>query len=243
MILMENFIDAEVLKQVLVSLAACSAAWAVYYKVNFEKKKYLDKKLEEHEERVKTHISKTADKANIATSIIGVRDKNKNVKEHLGALMSYVKADQIWLGLFHNGQYTIGGEHLIKLTSLYELPEGGFTTSEGLRVSTNRLIDGLPLLHMGEWTQKNLDDEWFVRSVDDIESPLLKESFKEWELKQGVNVILYADEENTQPIAVIGLNWISEAFDIHKTLNVKTDKDAIRKLREMSSSLTYVIVN
>jgi len=241
---MENFVDAEVLKQVLVTLTACAAAWAVYYKVNFEKKKYFDTKLEEHELRVKKHVSQAVDKANIATTILNVKDKNEKVKAHLGALMSHLKSDQIWLGLFHNGQYVTGGEHLIKLTSLYELPEGGFTTPKGNRVSTNRLIDNVPLLHMGEWIDKNLNDEWIVEDVEDIESPLLKESFLEWELKQGVNVILYADgDEQKQPIGVVGLNWINEKYNLKEALNVKSNREVIQKIRDMSESLTFILKN
>ena len=46
---MENFIDTEVLKQLFITVTAIAAAWAVYYKVNFEKKKYFDTKLSEQE--------------------------------------------------------------------------------------------------------------------------------------------------------------------------------------------------
>lgn len=240
---MENFIDLEVLKQISITVTGIAAAWAVYYKVNFEKKKYFDEKLSEQEERLKKHVSKAVDKANIATTIINVKDKNEKVKAHLSALMSLLKCDQVWLGLFHNGQYVTGGEHLVKLTSLYELPEGGFTTREGLRVSTNALIDNVPLLHMGEWIAKNLEDDWHIQSVEDVLSPLLKESFLEWELLQGLNVILYGDEEQNQPIAVLGFNWILTEYDVIKSLNVKNSREAIKKIRRMSDSLTYILKN
>ena len=129
----------------------------------------------------------------------------------------------------------------MKLTSLYEIPEGGYVHRNGQKFSTNELIDGVPLLHMGEWIGENLNDNWYVRDVDDISSPLLKESFLDWGLKGGVNVMIYADNDKKLPIGVVGINWVQDSFDLLEFLDVNTTRKAVEKLRGMFDGLTSLL--
>ncbi len=181
--------------------------------------------------------------AKLTKSIFFMKDKTELIKQHLESTRHYLKADQVWLGLFHNGQYMVGGEHLIKLTSLYEVPFNGYISKDGLKFSTNDLLNNVPLLHMGEWIDKNINDDWHIQSVDDISSPMLKESFLEWGLKSNVNVIIYADDLKKMPIGVVGINWIEGDLDLLDFLEVTTPKKAIQKLREMLVGLKSLLVS
>ena len=190
---------------------------------------------------LKRIIKEETPSAKLTKNIFSMKDKTERIKHHLESTRHYLKADQIWLGLFHNGQYTIGHEHLVKITSLYEVPDGGYVHKNGERFSTNELIDNVPILHLGEWIDENINDNWYVIDVDDIASPLLKESFLDWGLKGGVNVILYADDDKKLPIGVVGINWVQDSFDLLEFLGVSTTKKGVEKLRGMLGGLTNLL--
>ena len=205
-----------------------------FYKIHSNSRK---KELKE----LKRFMVEDTPSAKLTKNIFSMKDTTERIKEHLESTRHHLQADQIWLGLFHNGQYTVGGEHLIKLTSLYEIPEGGYVHRNGQKFSTNELIDNVPLLHMGDWIGENLNDNWYVRDVNDISSPLLKESFLDWGLKGGVNVMIYADSDKKLPIGVIGINWVQDSFDLLEFLDVNTTRKAVEKLREMFEGLTSLL--
>ena len=192
---------------------------------------------------IKRAIVEEKPSARLTKSIFFMKDKTERIKQHLESTRHYLKADQVWLGLFHNGQYTVGGEHLIKITSLYEVPFNGYVDKDGIKFSTNELINNVPLLHMGEWIDKNINDNWYIRGVEDISSPMLKESFTEWGLKCNVNVIIYSDEAQKLPIGVVGVNWVEDDFDLLEFLEVATPKKAVQKLREMLVGLKSLLVS
>lgn len=201
---------------------------------------YSNRRVKEFKD-LKRFMVEDTPSAKLTKNIFAMKDTTDRIKTHLEATRHHLKADQIWLGLFHNGQYTIGGEHLIKLTSLYEIPDGGYIHKNGQKFSTNEIIDGVPLLHMGDWIDENLNDNWYVKDAGDISSPILKESFLDWGLKGGVNVMIYADDDKKLPIGVLGINWVEDSFDLLEFLDVKTTRKAVEKLREMSEGLTSLL--
>jgi len=224
----------DLIAQLLTMVSGIAVTGLGFYKI------YSSRRTKEFKE-LKRFIAEDTPSSKFTRNIFAIRDTTERIKSDLDATKHHLKADQIWLGLFHNGQYTVGGEHLIKLTSLYELPDGGYIHRNGQKFSTNELINNVPVLHMGNWIYENLNDNWYVRDVDEISSPILKESFLDWGLTGGVNVIIYADDDKKLPIGVIGINWVEDSFDLLEFLDVNTNREAVEKLREMFKGLTSLL--
>lgn len=227
--------NIDVIEGIIVSLTGFGAMLIAGYKYYSSSRK---KDIEEIREIVKTESST----AKLTKTILEMKSTSDLIMDHLESLQKHLSSDLIWLGLFHNGQYTIGGEHLVKLSSLYEIPRGGYIKKDNTKLSTMDIVDNIPLLHMGEWITENLNDNWYVKNVDDIDSPILKESFLSWRLKSGVNVIIYEDDTKTTPIGVVGICWVENNFDLLEFLGVTTTRGAVVKLRKMLKGLTSLVV-
>ncbi len=136
-------------------------------------KNYVDKRAVKTVDTIKEHVSKEVNSTAFAYDIVSMDNKKQQIERFLDALCMRFNAQSAWIGLFHNGELGSNGDHLIKVTAVYEWPEHGLKNSTQNHLSVKDIVKHVNVLQMGNWIGKLLKDEWYCNSSTGIDDALV----------------------------------------------------------------------
>ena len=203
-------------------------------------KKVIDKKLGQQSEDLKMHVTDKLKETAFGYDIISADDKRRQIMNFLISLNSDLGAGYSWIGLFHNGEIGSDGDHMVKLTAVYESPDDGAYVN-GSRFSVKSLINKTYILHMGDFIERLRNDSWYVNDAADLSNPVFKQAFIEWGVKE--NVCFLLKQPDGTIVGAVGINWFREGPSLVERLGARNETDAIHKLQETSKSVINILLH